>query len=130
MRLASVQSEALASSVVVELMRPRSERMASAASFPSSMCRILAVRAASTWPSAARRRKVEALVCLSGGRLSSWARIRDACTCAHLWLLVLVVFFIHPIGASEVDPGCIDFKGGDQPIHNTLLRCLSFLLIR
>jgi len=31
-------------------------------------------------------------------------------------------YFINPVGASEVDPGCIDFKPGDQPIHNTLLR--------
>ena len=62
MRVASTQSEALASSVVVELMRPRNERMASAANFPSNMCRVLAVRAASTCPCAARRRKVEALV--------------------------------------------------------------------
>ena len=84
MRVASVQSEALASSVVVELMRPSSERMASAANFPCSMCRVLAVRAASTWPSAARRRKVEAFVCWAGLRLSSWARIREACTCARL----------------------------------------------
>ena len=34
----------------------------------------------------------------------------------------MLFFFINPIGASEVDPGCIDFKPGDQPIHNTLLR--------
>ena len=31
-------------------------------------------------------------------------------------------FLINPKGASEVDPGCIDFKPGAQPIHNTLLR--------
>ena len=30
--------------------------------------------------------------------------------------------FYYPIGASKVDPGRIDFKPGDQPIHNTLLR--------
>ena len=35
---------------------------------------------------------------------------------------LVLVFFINPIGASEVDPGCIEFKPGDQPIHNTLLR--------
>ena len=40
-------------------------------------------------------------------------------------LLVLVFFInpiLYPIEASEVDPGCIEFKPGDQPIHNTLLR--------
>ena len=30
---------------------------------------------------------------------------------------LVLVFFINPIGASEVDPGCIEFKPGDQPIH-------------
>ena len=35
---------------------------------------------------------------------------------------LVLVFFINPIKASEVDPGCIEFKPGDQPIHNTLLR--------
>ena len=34
----------------------------------------------------------------------------------------MLVFFINSIGASEVDPGYIEFKPGDQPIHNTLLR--------
>ena len=33
----------------------------------------------------------------------------------------MLVFFINPIGASGVHPGCIDFKPGDQPIHNTVL---------
>ena len=37
-------------------------------------------------------------------------------------VVVVRVFFINPIRASEVDPGCIDFKPGEQPIHNTLLR--------
>ena len=34
-------------------------------------------------------------------------------------LLVLVTLFhckVNPMGASEVDPGCIDFKPGDRPI--------------
>ena len=34
---------------------------------------------------------------------------------------MVLVFFINPIGAPEVDPGRIDFKPGDQPIHNTQL---------
>ena len=29
---------------------------------------------------------------------------------------------VNPIGASEVDPGRIEFKPGNQPIHSTLLR--------
>ena len=62
MRVASTQSEELDSSIVVELMRPRNERMDSTANLPSIMCRVLSVRAASTCPCAARRRKVEALV--------------------------------------------------------------------
>ena len=85
MRVASSQSDALASSVVVELMRPRIERVASAASFPWSRCRILAVSGASTRPWAARRMKVEALVWRAGSLWSSCARTREARTCAHLW---------------------------------------------
>ena len=34
---------------------------------------------------------------------------------------LVFVFFNSPIGASGVDPGRIEFKPGDQPIHNTLL---------
>ena len=37
-------------------------------------------------------------------------------------VVVVLVFLINPIGASGVDPGCIEFKPGDQPFHNTLLR--------
>ena len=37
------------------------------------------------------------------------------------WSLVLA-FLINPIGASEVDTRRIEFKPGDQPTQNTLLR--------
>ena len=37
-------------------------------------------------------------------------------------IVAVLVLFISPIGASGVDPGCIEFKPGDQPFHNTLLR--------
>ena len=46
-------------------------------------------------------------------------QLRYYCRC--LSFLVLV-FFINPIGASEGDPGCIEFKPGDQPIHSAILR--------
>ena len=43
-------------------------------------------------------------------------------------LVLVLVFFINPIGASEVDPGCIEFKPGDQPIHTACLfgACLFY----
>ena len=49
-------------------------------------------------------------------------RITKGWQICHGVTQLVLVFFINPIGASEVDPGCIDFKPGDQPIHNTLLR--------
>ena len=51
--------------------------------------------------------------------------LRLRCLVSRLRFLFLVcsfAFFIYPIGASGIDPGRIDFKPGDQPIHNTLLR--------
>ena len=42
--------------------------------------------------------------------------------CGSANLTLVLVFFINPVGASKVDPGCIEFKPGDQLIHNTLLR--------
>lgn len=84
MRVASTQPEACARSVVVELMRSRIDRMASAANLPSSRCRILAVRVASTCPWAARRRRVGAFVWRAGSRCSSCVSTREAWACAHL----------------------------------------------
>ena len=41
-----------------------------------------------------------------------------------LWclsFLFVLVFYINPIGASEVDPGCIELKPGDQPFGGACL---------
>ena len=49
----------------------------------------------------------------------------DIDVCVFYWCLSFFKF-INPIGASDrgfrVDPGCIEFKPEDHPIHNTLLR--------
>ena len=31
---------------------------------------------------------------------------------------LVVALFINPIGASEIDPGCIEFKPGSNPVLN------------
>jgi len=60
----------------------------------------------STLPDAAKIIFDSSRCAVAGVRLRGYVTVR-------LLFLFALAFFINPIGASEVDPGCIDFKPGD-----------------